>query len=255
MMRSLGEMGRRVSPLGGYFRDVPSEGVTPPTVRTANVLLPGLYAWGTTVAQPALGIGVGWQTRGSAAIAGICLVGGAAAVRYSPRLGRAVGVFGFVGASVVTWALLGSRLSPEELEPTSAALGALGWVLFAFGWGAVRAVGTVPEDDPSVVPGPPLRARAMAPRGAALVSFLSLAAAASPLGFAWRVHGGEHALMAHAAALLSAMALVGAGAHVAVERGRERPRVPSAFRIRSAASSLVLLGVLVALGAAFVLTR
>src|SRR5688572_21284843 len=120
----------------------------------ANILLPGLYAWLLTVGEPATGAGVGWKARALAFLALVALVLGPLLAPDRPIHGRACGVYGFIGLSTLAWWQLGPVVSAEELDPLRAALGALGWMLYAFGWGKTRGRGLVPEDDPHVVPGP-----------------------------------------------------------------------------------------------------
>ena len=115
----------------------------------ANILLPGLYAWLLTVAEPATGAGVGLLARMLAFLALIALVTGPFLAPDRPVLGRVFGIYGFVGLSVLAWSQLGSAVSAEQLDPLRAALGAFGWVLYAFGWGKTRGRGRVPEDDPT----------------------------------------------------------------------------------------------------------
>jgi hypothetical protein len=211
----------------------------------ANTLLPGLYAWVTTVAYPATYRGVPSSARVTAFVALVALLVGPILVLDRPRLGRAVGIYVFVGSSLATWLLLGPALGVERLEPTRSALGGIGWGLFALGWGSLRRVGTVPEDDPHVIPGAPLVPRSRVPAKAVVILGLGLGGALPPLLLAWRAVGTEHALLAHSAALLCALAIVNAASIVALGRGTPRSLPSARQRIRaSLRPALVLLAVL-----------
>ncbi|HEY6560614.1 MAG TPA: hypothetical protein VI072_25195 [Polyangiaceae bacterium] len=220
------------------------------TVR-ANMLLPGLYAWVTTVAYPTTYRGAPGTARATAFIALLALLSGPLLVLERPRLARILGVYVFFGASLITWLLLGDVIGVDRLEPVRSALGAAGWALFALGWGSVRRADSVPEDDPHVLAGPLLTARSQLPVSASVILGISLVGLAVPLTLAWRVVRLEHALFAHAAALLCALAILTAGANIALGHGM---RSSSSVRQRIAAAtrplallSLILLASLVAM--------
>lgn len=206
--------GRRALPVGSSL------------LLRANMLLPGVYVWITTVAYPVSLKGVGGLTRTLAVAALVCLALGAALALSRPRLGRGFGVWGFVGFCLLTWLGLGPRIGVGEIDRLRAALGSIGWALFAFGWGAMRHWGSVPEDDPRVVEGPPLAPRASLPVGASWVFGVGLSAACVVVLLAWRVTRPVHALLAHSLALTLAVWLVVTATEVAVERGvrRSAPR-------------------------------
>lgn len=223
-------------------------------VALANVLLPGLYAWVTTVAYPASHRGAPWPARVAALSALVLLALGPVLAFSRPALGRAVGVLGFVALCLVTWIALGPLLSVERLEPVRASLGGVGWALFGLGWGAPRRIGSIPEDDPHAVSGPPLSARGRLPFGALVVFGLSLVGAAVLVFLAWRVTRAADALLAQCVALIGAIALVGAGVRVALDRGKWKP-LASRARINAAARPLALAALLLALGFVWMLLR
>lgn len=221
----------------------------------ANMLLPGAYAWLITVASPAAYRGAPLAARVTAMAALVALVAGPVVVFERPRLGRALGVLAFVGLSVATWVLLGPLVGVEHLEPVRACLGAVGWALFAFGWGAVRRVGSVPEEDPHVIRGEPLRARGQLPWGTFVVYAIGLVGAVTVLVLAWQVVRPAEALLAHAVALVAAIALVGAAARVAVERGRSRSAAVPRSRLNAAARPLAMTLLLLGLGFVWLMLR
>jgi hypothetical protein len=209
------------------------------------MLLPGLYAWVATVAALASQRGTPMLSRLTALTALVALVAGPLVALDRPRLGRVLGVHTFVALCIATWALLGPGVSVTRLDPTRAFLGALGWGLFAFGWGTLRNVGSVPEEDPHAILGPPLPQRGRLPRGAAALLAVSVVSAVVVLLLAWTIDRPSHALFGHAAAVLAAIALVSAGARIAVSRSE--PRVPTSPRQRLDAAARPLAAVALAL--------
>jgi hypothetical protein len=194
----------------------------------AAIALPGVYAWGATVAWPVLAArSASLVVRLAAAGALGALLLGLALARRRPLLGRAIGVLGFVGLSVAAWGALGSSLRLPQLDPVRSALGALGWGLFALGWGGYPGRTRLPEDDPhAVLAGRlPPRGRLPAATGPAFLA-LVLSAVALPL-LAWRVERPGVALLAQAVALAGAVGLLGVGTRVLLLRpSSERRRVP-----------------------------
>lgn len=217
-------------------------------LQRTNLLLPGVYAWASTVLYPSTLRGAGLGPRIGAGLALVSLVAGAFVSPRKSDLGRNLGLYGFVGLSLTTWILLGNLVRVDRLEPMKAALGVIGWVLFAFGWGALRKPTSVPEDDPNVLPGEPLRPRGRLPIGAVAVLGTAVICAAPPLFFAWRVTRSDHALFAHAVGILCSIGLVTTGAEVAVRRGHWRPLEPPARRLSQATIPLTALGIVLLAG-------
>lgn len=222
---------------------------TPQRLPTAviRVLVPGVYAWLVTVALPSAQRDASALPKVSAFFALVCLIGGPVVALYRERVGRALGVYGFVGFAVMTWLLLGDLLSGAKLDPLRAALGSVGWALFAFGWGSVREVGAIPEQDPHALTGAPLTARSMLPKGAGVVMGLGLAGAVVPIFLAWRIDRPLHALLGHAVAVVVAVALVTSAAVIGVSRGNTRQHSPRT-RLELASRSLGLAVALLSLG-------
>ncbi len=226
-----------------------------PLFARANVVLPGLYAWTLTVALPARSPTVSTAARAAAWTAPALLLAGVAVVHRWPRLARLLAIPLFVGLCVASWALAGSAVSVQRLEPVESWLGGLGWVLFALGWGTAREPGRIPEEDPRVLSGPPLNSRGTLPPGARAVLFGATLAALVPLGFAWISHGPAHALLAQAVALLAALLLVHAASLIAIERGRPRVVMGPPARLRAASSPLMLLGSVLLFGLVWAFLR
>jgi hypothetical protein len=222
---------------------------------STNMLLPGAYAWLTTVALPATQRGVSGTARVAAFAALLALLSGPLVALSRPRLGRAIGVLLFVALCTLTWALLGPAIGIERLEPVRALLGTVGWILFALGWGSVRETGSIPEEDPNALPGPPLPVRKRLPRGSMAILAVGMAGGLPALYFAWRVTRPDHALLGHAVAVIAAIALVASGARIAVDRAGYRPPSSPAERINAAARPLGALALLLGLGFVWLLLR
>jgi len=220
----------------------------------SNVLLPGLLAWISTVGVPAFERGAGAGTRILAGLALAAMVAGPLVSAAHPRAGRAVGIHATMVLCLMTWLALGPRISVLHLEPVRAAIGAVAWVFFAFGWGAVRAPG-VPEDDPRAIPGAPLPARSQLPLGATVVFGVGLLGAVLALLVAWRAGRSSHALLAHSAAVVCAIALVVSAAKVAVDRQDWRPLTPATARLGAAVRPLTLLAIALILRFAWALVQ
>jgi hypothetical protein len=194
----------------------------------ATILLPGIYAWGATVAWPAFAVaGSSPVARIAAGVAAALLFTGPLLARRHLRSGRALGVLGFVGASAAAWGALDTAIRPPQLDTVRAALGALAWGLFALGWGTFPGRTRLPEEDPHAVLTGRLPPRARLPRGISLgFGALLVMAIALPL-LAWRVERPGVALLAHAVALAGSVALLGVGSRVLLApKGPSRARVP-----------------------------
>lgn len=223
-------------------------------LRRANVALPGLYAWASTVLYPASLRGAPVSARVAAALALVVLGAGVAVSRRHAVLARGLALHGFVAACALTWMLLGPLVAADRLEPVRAALGVVGWVLFAFGWGASREHARVPEDDPRVLPGEPLSPRGQLPGGAVGVLAVAIAGAGLPLALAWRVTRPSHALFAEAVAVACALGLVSSGAQIAVRRGQWARVEPASRQVGQATLSLVALAIVLLIGVIELLT-
>src|SRR5689334_22763886 len=179
--------------------DPPAPAEVMPLAERTRVLLPGLYAWLLTVELPALGRGVRVSARMTAIAALVALVLSVVVAARRIELARALGIYVFLGCSVLTWALIGSDLSTVHLDRIRAALGMLGWVLYAFGWGRMRP--PLPETAAAnVVVGTPLIPRTRVHRRSVSVVVFAVVAALVLEALAFRVDRPEHAVLAHATA-------------------------------------------------------
>ena len=221
----------------------------------ANTVLPGLYAWLTTVLLPSFNHGARASARLTAFLALVALLTAPLFVNERPLLGRVLGIFGFIGSSLLTWVLLGAGLVRNPGDPLLSALGAVGFTLYALGWGSLRRRGAVPEDAPNVIPGPPLQPRARPHPVAPFVFGLILVSALLPVFLAFRVVDAERGLFAHAIAILAAILTITVGARVATSLGQRRTLPVSAERLNAAAVPLALSALLFGLGFLWLVVR
>jgi len=213
----------------------------------ARVLVPGLVAWLITVLEPARQPGAPAIARVVGVVGILLLFAGAGFMGSHRVIGRVLALHGFVFAALVSWALLDSELLPEHFDRGRALLGALAWLLYAFGWGRVRSA-KPGQEDPHVVPGPPLQPRSRLPRAAIVVAlFASLAALLVAL-LAFRVDRPEHALFSHAAATAAGLLLLATGGRIALAQGQRFDLASDSNRLDAAAVPGALIGVLLGLG-------
>ena len=221
----------------------------------ANTVLPGLYAWLTTVALPSLNHGAPGSARVTALCALVALLTAPVFLSERPWLGRGLGIFGFIGCSLLTWVLLGASLVKNPGDPLLSALGAVAFTLYALGWGSMRRRGAVPEDAPNVILGPPLQPRARPHPVAPFVFGLILVSALLPVFLAFRVPEAERGLFAHAVAILAAILTITVGARVATSLGQRRTLPLSSERLNAAAVPLALSALLFGLGFLWLVVR
>lgn len=226
----------------------PSSSQRPLAAVLTNPALPSLYAWAATVGAPSLEAGASAPARLSALLALIsCVAAGVGVARGRPWA-RIVGIYVFVGWCVASWLLLGVRASGGG-GALRWALGGIGWAAFAFGWGGVRPLGSVPEEHPAAVPGPPLRARGDLPLRSYLAIALALLGAVLCLLLPWRVTRLPHAALAHLVGLAAAGALLIAAGEIAVAPRRPVGTRPASARLGDAWVPLTLLAGALLVGA------
>jgi hypothetical protein len=218
-----------------------------PLAERARVLVPGLYAWLLTVAHPAAQPGAPFAARAGAFAALVTLAAAPFFVRDRIAIARVLGIYGFVGLSVLTWSLLESELAVERIDRLRACVGALGWLVYAFGWGSVRAAG-VPEDDPHVVSGARLVPRSRLPRASVPVAVFAVLAAVCIEALAFRVDRREPAVFAHAVAVALALLVLGTGSRIALAQGTRLDLASGTARLNGVAVPGALLAVLLGVG-------
>jgi len=216
-----------------------------PLAERTRVLLPGAYAWLLTVGLPVAARGVRPAPRLVALAGLLALVSSLFLVERRPNLGRALGIVVFVGCAVLTWALLGADSSPVHLDRIRTALGTLGWVLYAFGWGRV---GISVRPAAEIAPGATLVPRSRPhPLGLPIVGFAVL----STLVFealAFRVDRAEHAVLAHATAAACALLVLSAGSRLALAQGARHELASGSTRLNAIAVRGAVLTLLLGIG-------
>lgn len=216
-----------------------------PLAERTRVLLPGAYAWLLTVGLPVAARGVRLGPRVVAFAALAALVASLLLVERRPDVGRVLGIGVFVACSALTWALLGADSSPVHLDRIRTALGTLGWVLYAFGWGRVDSPARPAAE---IAPGAPLVPRSRpAPLGLPIVGFAVLAALVFE-ALAFRVERAEHAVLAHATAAACALLVLSAGSRLALAQGGKHELSSGSTRLNAIALRGAVLAVLVGLG-------
>ncbi|HEV8551176.1 MAG TPA: hypothetical protein VGQ57_19145 [Polyangiaceae bacterium] len=226
-------------------RAAPSE-LMPLGERT-RVLLPGLYAWLLTVELPALARGAEPWARVTALVALGSLVAALFFVGGRLTLARILGIYAFIGFSALTWALLSGELSPLRADRIRAALGSLGFVLYAFGWGRVRGTHT-PEDEPNALLGAPLVPRSRLDPRTLPVAACAVVAALTFEALAFRVDRPEHAVFAHATAAACALVVLATSAKVALAQGTRGEPASGTIRLNAVAVRGAVLSILFGLG-------
>lgn len=216
----------------------------------ARLLIPGLYAWSLTVLYPSLQPGASLTPKLLALSALPFLFVSPFFSRERPGLSRLFGIYGFLGMSAAAFVAVGPLLSAERLDPLRAALGSVGWVLYAFGWGRARTPGD-PEDDPNVIHGAPLHPRGRLPVKSSLLLWFSILAALGFLALPFWVDRREHAVLAHTASVACALAVLGAAAEIALESGTPRELPSPATRLNAIALPVAGIALLLALGLVF----
>ena len=218
-----------------------------------DLMAPGLYAWGVTVAWPASQRLAPLSARLLAGGALAALIAGAVLTRFWPLGARIAGIWLFLGTSLGCWALLSRSIDATHLDPVHGLLGAVGWVAFAIVWGGERTRRDPPVAPARTLPWPDVRRRS------ALIMAVIAAAASVPLALAWWVEATERALLAHAIALAAAIALFARAAELAAPPTREPGPMPPAprpqKRLLGAALPLSALAVLALAGALLTLLR
>jgi hypothetical protein len=218
-----------------------------------DLLAPGLYAWGMTVAWPASQRLAPFPARVLAGASLASLVVCAVLTRFWPVAARIVGVWLFLATSLGAWIMLARSVAPTQLDPVHGVLGAVGWAAFAIVWGGHRAPPATSE----------ARARPLAWSGVrrrtAITMSLVAAAASLPMALAWWVQSIERSLLAHAVSLAAAIALIAQAADLAAPAPREAGPPPPPDRPRrrllGAAIPLAALVGLALAGALFGLMR
>lgn len=218
-----------------------------------QVLVPGVYAWAVTVLPAATARTHPTRSVAAALVAFVALIVGASLAKTRPRWGFALGIWGFVLLSLLTWLISMPSLQVERLDPWRAGAGTMGWVLFALGWGTPWHIGRHPEDDPRAHVHPKLEPRTPPRLRTALAVAMGAFGAFACLLLAWRATQPDHALLLHGAALACAVAIVNTAASVGLAQGKKRTHVLPRQRIMYAFPWIMAAVALLFVGIAWIL--
>jgi hypothetical protein len=216
----------------------------------AQASVPGLYAWGVTVAPVAWSRGASAVAKVAAILALLILAAGVAAERRWEHRARVAALWGFVLACALAWSAAPAALAPLRIDAPRGLAGMLGWALFALASAAPalqarRADARIVIDEPELSPRRGLR------RGdAAYVAFGAAAAVLLQL-FGWRVTTAERALLVRLVALAAGLGLIGAAVDVALARHVPRVVRSSQRRLRRGMATFIVLALLGLTGALF----
>ena len=216
----------------------------------AQASVPGVYAWGVTVAPAAWSRGAPMVAKIAALAAVLALVGGVFGERLWDRRARTVSLWGFVLASALAWSVAPAALGPLRIDAPRGVAGMIGWALFAFASAAPALQGQ--REEQRLVDGVELVPRkALAPGDAVYVASGALIAAGLQL-IGWRAASAERALLVRFVALAAGLALVGGATDVALARHVARVPRSRSRRLRRAMTAFVVLALLGLAGLLFV---
>ena len=201
----------------------------------AQASVPGIYAWGVTVAPCAWSRGAPVAAK-VAALAGVgALLAGIVLEHKRALAARATAVWGLLATSAIVWILAPTALAPLHLDAPRGVAGMFGWALFALASAApaIRpaALRTAPDTAPRLVEAAPLRPRSPVHRGDAVFIASAIIAAVVLQTIGWQIKAPERALLVRLSTLACALALIGGATAVSLAR-QERPNARAVPRLR-----------------------
>ncbi len=206
----------------------------------AQASVPGVYAWGVTVAPGAWARGAPWLAKAAAVAALLTLAVGVLGERRWGGRARAAALWGFVVACAASWCIAPAGLGPLRMDAPRGLAGVVGWALFAFA-SAAPALRTSDAQDHGT-DGPATTPRAAASGTIDIVGAALLAALLQTVG--WRIAGAERALLVRLVAVATGLAVIGVSAEVALQRHVPRAAPSRARALRRAMAALVALAIL-----------
>jgi hypothetical protein len=217
----------------------------------AQASVPGVYAWGVTVAPAAWSRGAPLLAKVAALLAVLALLGGIVGERFWEGRARTASLWGFVLSSALAWSAAPAALGPLRIDTPRGIAGMIGWALFAFASAAPALQGR--REQQRLVDGDELVPRKALARGdAAFVTGGALVAAALQL-IGWRAATAERELLVRFVALAAGLAVIGAAAEVALARHTARVKRSRSRRLRRSMALLIILALLGLTGVLFAL--
>ena len=182
-----------------------------------QAFIPGLYAWVVTVASVGFAAPLTSPQRWTSLLGLLSLAGGVVMTRRGSRFGSIVSVWGLVLAALVTWSLTLATGGTLPVDFSHAVAGLLGWGLFGFASAAPAIQRPLRDEASPLVTKDPRELRAARRMDASLLGASALMAALlQTLG--WETKTFERALLVRLTLLCAGLAVIGAGADVAVSR-------------------------------------
>jgi len=196
---------------------------------SAQASIPGLYAWGVTVASCAWARGVPWQTRVLAFTGPLVLLASVWVDKERPNVARQLSVWGLVASSLLVWALVPSAAGPSHFDTTRGVLGMLGWAVFAFA-SAAPAFQRTESEESRVVERGRLEPRQRGSRKDLPLLSVGIVLTVLLQCIGWGVEPRERALFVRLYTIVAGMAVLGAFASVALVKHlppvRKKRRAP-----------------------------
>jgi hypothetical protein len=212
----------------------------------AQASVPGVYAWGVTVAPCAWARGASLVGKVAAVVALLMLGAGMLGERRWGGRARAVLLWGFVVASAVVWSAAPAGLNPLRMDAPRGLAGMLAWALFAFAC-ATPALAPLAEGERGIDEVQLAPRQRVRPGDAAYIAGGGLLAAVLQVG-GWTIAGGERSLLVRFVALAAGLAVIGAATEIALARHLPRAATLRSHRLRRAMTALVVLGILALAG-------
>jgi len=208
----------------------------------AQATVPGVYAWGVTVAPAAWAHGSSAVAKVASILALLALAAGVVGEKRWGGTARVASLWGFVLACALAWSATPAAFAPLRIDAPRGVAGMIGWGLFALASAAPALQGRREEE--RITDEQPLRPRKGLARGDALyLAFGALAAGLLQL-FGWHVATPERALLVRFVGLAAGLGIIGATTEIALTRHRKRVARPTMRRLRRAMFLLVALGLL-----------
>jgi hypothetical protein len=217
-----------------------------------QILVPGLYAWITTVVPPAWSRGGMPVSRVAAAAAFVALVVGWWVARRGDQKARVTSLWGFVLSSAVCWSAVPRALGPAHIDDLRGITGTFAWALFAFAWAAPAF--DAMAGDTRVADDDPLTPRKRLPgSGVYILAVAALAAAVLQL-IGWAVPSPERAMLVRLASLVSGLLIIEASVEVVLSRQGRAVGLGGRDRLKGSRWALAALALLAA-GGAFLISK
>lgn len=212
----------------------------------AQACVPGVYAWGVTVAPGAWARSAPPGAKAAALAALLMLAAGVIGERRWGGRARAASLWGFVVACAASWCAAPAGLGAGRMDASRGLAGVLGWALFAFVSAAPALKTREGEDGGANAPSIGGVQRSTGADAVYIVGGVTSAGILETLG--WGVAGAERALLGRFVALAASLAVLGASTQLALSRHAPRAVAPAGRRLRRAMAALVSLLILAIAG-------